>query len=323
MRHKLHRLIVGLSTCGWLLITGLPLPAIHAQAPERSEGWAQVDCDKEHAGALQRAIDAAGPGDTIRVSGTCNENLLIPLNADRLTLDGGGTAAIHGPDPTLNTIQARAVRQLTVRGFAISGGRAGVSIDRGATALIDGNTIEFTGRFGIIIGSWSTANIVNNTIQNNGSHGIQVNGNAFAFIGFGNADDTVASPNLIRTNGGHGVFLSLSASARIAGNTISNNSRNGIHVERASQATISSNTINANRLSGIYVTENAGGNLGSDTGVGLFDAPNSTTVNNGRYGVECFVGGYVNGRRGTLNGTAGAKVSGTSCVDSLDASDQF
>ena len=35
---------------------------------------------------------------------------------------------------------------------------------------------------------------MNNAIQNNANTGILVTGNAFGFIGFASADDTVASP---------------------------------------------------------------------------------------------------------------------------------
>jgi len=297
--------------------------AAQSQKEGPNNGWALVDCDKERPGALQRAIDRARPGDTIQVSGTCDENVAVPVGTDRLTLDGGGTGAIHGPDLAVNTLQIRGPRGVTVTGLTISGGRAGIDVSRGATALIDGNTIENTGRNGITLGAFATANIVNNTIQNNASAGILVTGNAFGFIGFATADDPVASPNIIRNNGTHGISLTLSSSARIAGNTISNNLRHGINVERASQATVSDNTIDANGQSGIFVTENSIVNLGSDTGAGLFDAPNRTNVNNVLRGIACRVGGSANGRRGTLNGNAGPKDFGTSCVDSLDVADTF
>ena len=303
--------------------TGGTVPRLAAQAPAsaRSQGWAHVDCDKEGAGALQRAIDRATPGDTLTVSGTCYENLSIPPGKDRLTIDGGGTATINGADVTLNTLQIRGPKAITITGLTITGGRAGIDVSRGSSALIDGNTIDRTGRNGITLGAFATANIVNNTIQNNASAGILVTGNAFGFIGFATADDTAASPNIIRSNGTHGISLTLSSSARIAGNTISDNVRHGINVERASQATISVNTIDANGQHGIYVTENSGVNLGSDTGPGLFDAPNRTTVNNVLRGIACRVGGYANGRRGTLNGNAGPTDFGGTCVNSLDVSD--
>ena len=288
-----------------------------------NNGWAHVDCDKEQAGALQRAIDRATPGQRLLISGTCYENVSIPPGKDLLTLDGGGIGIVFGPDVTINTIQIRGPRAVTVTGLTIRGGRVGIDVSRGSSAFIDGNTIEDTARNGITLGAFATANIVNNTIQNNASAGILVTGNAFGFIGFATADDPVASPNIIRNNGTHGISLTLSSSARIAGNTVSNNVRHGINVERASQATISDNTIDANGQHGIYVTENSIVNLGSDTGAGLFDAPNRTNTNNVLRGIACRVGGSANGRRGTLNGNGGAKDFGTSCVDSLDIADTF
>jgi len=304
-----------------LTVVAPPAGAQSSQASDQSQGWAHVDCDKEQAGALQRAIDRANPGATIKVSGTCYENVSIPPGKDRLTLDGAGTGAIHGSDVTINTLQVRGPRGITIVGLTISGGRAGIDISRGATALIDGNIIEGTARNGITLGSFASANIINNTIQDNASAGILVTGNAFGFIGFATADDTAASPNLIRHNGTHGISLTLSSSARIAGNSISNNVRHGINVERASQATVSDNTIDANGQYGIYVTENSVVNLGSDTGTGLFDAPNRTTANNVLRGIACRVGGAANGRLGTLNGNGGATDFGGSCVNSLDKSD--
>jgi parallel beta-helix repeat protein len=310
----------------WLLASTGPvaMPIASGQSlPAPSPGWTHVNCDKQRPGALQRAVDRATPGQTIRVSGTCYENISITAGKDLITLDGGGDATIYGPDVTVNTIQIRGPQGITIRGLTVTGGRVGIDVSRGATALIDGNTIEGTGRNGITLGAFASANIVNNTIQNNPSQGILVTGNGFGFIGFATADDTVASPNIIRNNGVNGISVTLSSAARIAGNTISNNVRNGINVERASQANVSDNTIDANGQNGIFVTENSGVNLGSDTGTGLFDAVNRTTANNALRGISCRVGGYANGRLGTLNGGSGPKDFGISCVDSLDVPDTF
>jgi parallel beta-helix repeat protein len=286
-------------------------------------GGARVDCDREPQGALQRAIDRARPGEEITIAGTCQENVEIPAGKDAITLDGGGSGAINGADPLVNTLQIRGPRAVRVTGLTITGGRAGIDVSRGATAIIDHNIIEGTSRNGITLGAFAAANIADNIIQNNASAGILVTGNAFGFIGFTSADDTSARPNVIRNNGTHGISLTLSSSARIAGNTISGNLRHGVNVERASQATISDNTIEANGQHGIFITENSVANLGSDTGTGLFDAPNRTNANNTLRGVACRVGGSANGRRGTLNGTAGPTDFGTSCVDSLDVPDGF
>lgn len=109
-------------------------------------------------------------------------------------------------------------------------------------------------------------------------------------------------------NGDSGIHVTRSSSARIIGKTISNaTGGSGIIVSRASHAEISSNTINGNNEHGIFVTQNSGVNLGRDTGTGIFDAPNSTTVNNTQNGIRCLLNSYADGRLGSLNGTAGAK----------------
>src|SRR4029079_9901956 len=107
------------------------------------------------------------------------------------------------------------------------GARAATAARGGAPPLTHGTTRGGRSRNGITLGAFATANLVNNTIQDNAAAGILVTGNAFGFIGFATADDAVASPNVIRRNGTHGISLTLSSSARIAGNTISDNLRHG------------------------------------------------------------------------------------------------
>ena len=56
---------------------------------------------------IQAAIIAAHPGDTISVTGTCNENIATGYTVS-LTLDGNTTAVIHGPDPNNPTVAVKA-----------------------------------------------------------------------------------------------------------------------------------------------------------------------------------------------------------------------
>ena len=99
---------------------GAVTAAAHSRE-QRNQGWALVDCDKEQPGALQRAIDRARPGDTILVSGTCNENVTLPEEKGGITLHGGGHATVHGLDATSSTISVRAPGA-TITGFVITGG---------------------------------------------------------------------------------------------------------------------------------------------------------------------------------------------------------
>ena len=176
-----------------------------------SSAAADVDCDHDRAGSgrggpgpLQRAINRSRPGDTIHVRGTCQENVTIGLGKDLITLDGGGAAAITGPDPTQPTVLVRS-KDTTIKGFTITGGLGGIAVSQGGIGRIDGNTIRDSGGYGVIVSQLSTAVIVNNTIQNNFQAGVGVAETSYAFIGFVTSTDTVASPNVITGNRAQGV----------------------------------------------------------------------------------------------------------------------
>lgn len=293
--------------CG-LLLFGMFLWAL----PPTEAATIYVDCKTE---ALQTAINKASPGDFISVTGTCNENVFIYKN--NITLDGGGNATIKGLDATNSTIYVYGNR-VTIEGFTISGGFEGISILVNSNATIDNNTIENTNHGGIIVVQNSFATIVNNTIKNNPHHGIVVSDTSSAFIGFTSPspDLTVASPNTIEDNGSNGIQVSRSSSARIVGNTIRNNMGDGVVVSKVSHADISDNTIDGNGKNGIFLSQNSGINLGNDTGTTIFDLPNYTTVKNGDRGIKCSIGGYADGRRGTLNGINGVGGGESSCINS-------
>lgn len=294
-------------------VTGLLLSVM--LLPSIGEAQTLVTCGAS--GALQAAIDASGVGATLLVSGTCNENIQIGTGNTRMTLDGQGTAVINGPDTATANVRITS-RGITIQGFTITGGRHGIQVIRGGTALIDGNIIQNTGGNGIFVVENSTARIINNTIQNNlGGDGVQASENSSIRVGFLAGTDTVASPNIIQGNGVRGITVTRSSNARIVGNTISNNTSEGIRVRRDSQADISSNTINGNGSNGVTVESNSGVNLGADTGTSIFESPNSTTVNNSGAGVRCFINSYADGRQGSLTGTSGATSFSGDCINSL------
>jgi parallel beta-helix repeat protein len=308
--------IRGISRFVILLALSFPPPVAAAHVA--------VDCDRPRAsderdrpGALQRAINTSRPGDTILVRGTCNENVTIPVGKDLITLDGSGTAAITGPDPTQPTVLVRG-RDITIRGFTITGGRDGIAVVIQGGARVDGNTIHNTGRYGIYVSRLSFAVIVNNTIQDNIQAGIAVGAFAMAFIGFETGLETVASPNLITGNGAQGIVVGGgNAHAYIVGNDISHNRANGVNVREASDAHISDNIVNGNGQNGILVAQGSGVFLGTDTGDTIFTRPNKTTTNNLGFGIRCRVGGFTDGRLGSLNGDSGPEDYLEGCVPSL------
>jgi parallel beta-helix repeat protein len=266
---------------------------------------------------IQSAIAKLKPGDVLLVSGSCSETVDVPANISRITIDGQGTASLNGTDPAGGAIQIRG-RDITVKNLTVTSLGSGIQVHRGGTALIDGVTIDGVGGSGILINGSSFARIVNSTIENNGDgNGISITENSSARIGFLTNNDTIASPNTI-TGNNRGISVSESSSATIVGNDISNNTLDGILVNTVSHADIASNTINGNGAHGINFGRNSGVDLGADSGTGIFESPNSTTVNNGGFGLRCFINSYADRRLGSLNGTSGPKDFPAGCADSTD-----
>src|SRR4029077_9719960 len=87
-------------------------------SPGRPPGVRVVDCSCGD--TIAQALLRVRPGDTLSVRGTCNESVIVnsPIGQfDGVTLDGGGTATIAGPDPTLNVLELDNVRSFTVKGL--------------------------------------------------------------------------------------------------------------------------------------------------------------------------------------------------------------
>ena len=171
----------------------------------------------------------------------------------------------------------------------------------------------------------STAFIANNTIKGNHGDGIRLEYNSSASIGIITPVDTLASPNDIENNGGSGIFVWRSSAARIVGNKICNNEVDGVGVFKVSQADISDNDICGNTLNGISVSQNSGVNLGNE-GVqnpAFFDLPNTSSFKNGNLGIQCDIGAYVDGLRGTLSGINGRKSFGIGCIDNSQGEPDF
>jgi hypothetical protein len=327
-----------------------------------------------HGRTLQRAIDKLDPGDTLIVSGTCNENVVIGEGHRNITIDGRGTATIDGSgDPNAPTVLIRG-RSVAIKGFTIVGGRHGVQVTGGGTGRVDSNRISNATAHGVGVFNNGFAQIVDNTIEQNGANGICICEHAIADIGFRSDFATQASPNVVRNNatngilvadasyaeiesnsvygnassgitvdnsssakigfqsgvagtfssantiefnGNRGILVARSSSARIVENHIRNNTGDGVGVVRASHADIGSNFIDSNTGNGVFVNHNSGVNLGNDSGSTPQDQPNTTSANNGGFGINCLLNSSADGRQGTLNGNAGAQSFAASCSNSL------
>lgn len=295
---------------------GLLTAALVSFAPMAEAGTINVACPVD---SLQAAIEIARPGDYVMVTGTCNENLLVRNDTQRIAIQANGTATLNGPSSTEPTLNVRG-KSVVIQGFTITGGSRGVHVNRNSNAVITDNLIQSTGGDGVIVDELAFAVIKNNIIQSNPGNGILVSENAVARIGFQYPEDTTASPNSISNNGGRGVMVLRSSSARIIGNAISNNTSDGIFVTRNAQADIASNTINGNGGSAVNISENGSVVMGESNPTNFFQQPNTTTVNNSGFGIRCDQGGAVRavlGSTNPVNGTAGQLNLSSSCPFTL------
>ena len=289
-------------------------------------GWAIADAATINVACpvqtLQAAVDSAVAGDTIVVTGACSENVLIRNEKQRLLISGNG-ASISGSNPSTPTLNVRG-KGITIQGFIITGGRDGINVNRGSNAVIQNNIIQGTGRHGVLVDQLSFGVIISNTIQNNvNGSGIVVSESSVARIGFNLDTDGAPAGNLIQGNGGQGIVLSRTSSARIVGNSVvANTGGDGIQVIRLSQADLARNNVINNTGHGVFVTQNSGVNLPDVPPTGSFfdDTNTSTGMNNGN-GIRCTFGGFVSGHTGgpgsQLNGVAGATNIDASCPNNL------
>lgn len=269
---------------------------------------------------LTSAIKTLAPGDVLLVSGACNENVVIPEELVRVTIDGQGIATINGLSTSQHSVTIRG-SGITIGGFTVTGGLDGINVNRNGAATISGNTIHSVGRDGISVNQGATARITNNSIQNNARVGILVNESASVRIGLLTFDglETIpggTGPNQIVSNAEDGIRVVRSSSAIILGNNISSNGRDGVLVYRASFSDISSNAIDSNGRHGINVGENSSVRLGEDSGTELDEEPNTTAANNNGFGIFCDLNSTLNGRLGTLSGSNGSSNS-LACINSL------
>ena len=291
--------------------TGMALLAFTTAAQTRA-AMVTVDCGNGE--AVGPKLGDLRPGDVVVVQGTCRENLLLQPELLRITIDGQGKATIQAPDAQRPAIQVLG-REVTIKGVTVTGGLFGIAINRGATAVIDYNTVRDAAHSGIEVSQDSFARIINNTVEHNQQNGIFVLGSSSAHIGVLSTGDTVASPNVIRDNGADGIKVLRASTARIIGNTLSGNRGNGLTVQQASHAEVAGNTFNGNGQCGIRVTGNSGADL-ADSAMRLVEHPNATTVANEMFGIRCEMGAYMDGRVGSLKGRRGVKdVSDKSCID--------
>jgi len=301
MHSRLGSILMGVTICllAFIVATG--------------SGWAKTrkaKCEKGQ--SLQKRIDKAKPGDTILITGTCLENVVIPADKSDLLIIGENGAGISGPDSDSNTVEVRG-RDITIQNLTIQGGKDGISALFGAHVTILGCTIGScnNGGNGIFVGNGSFADIGLSGPPN----ARQFSANNITGCRNGILVDRVSgaeiSDNLI-TNNHVGIELISGAAAKIGvpfgastgANSISNNTGDGVRVLLGSSTEIIGNLLNGNGGDGVRIEGNSTAKL---------DA-NVTEILNGGYGLFCEGNSFATGSLNTLNGLDGASMGAQGCI---------
>ena len=129
----------------------------------------KVKCDKGQ--TLTEALRKAKPGDTLQVTGTCQER--VTITTDRLTLDGGGSAVLDGggggPTEFEGVVTIDGAQGVTLMGFTVQNGPGeGILGLHGAAFAVQQTTVQQNAAIGIAVADGSTADLTDCTIQGNG-----------------------------------------------------------------------------------------------------------------------------------------------------------
>ena len=246
---------------------------------------------------------------TIRVSGTCKENVLIQ-SFDRLTLianpgatitdaSGGNTAVVDIEDS----------QRITLQGFTVNGGATGVVCGHHSFCHFKGNTIQgaVNGNdgSGVDVQETSQATFDGDVIQFNSGDGLDV---------ADGSSDALVSGAKIQYNGGDGIFVGLNSTLRVNGTQIVGNSGGGVTIFNSSVVRFGAGRNPAN---GNIITHNAGpGVLVRDVSFALFGPSgnmviaNNTSTGGTGFDVDCEP--KLSATRGATSNIGGGT---TNCVE--------
>ena len=173
--------------------------------------------------SISAALNSLNPNNsnTITVSGTCVENILIS-NFERLLIQaaGGQTATITAADPNGIVLQTFQSAGITLSGLTIQGGATGVLLNQGSNVTIANCTSQLTMRGGPhqVQGSGSSA--ADPTLR----AGIRLNRGSL----------NLAGGTQISNNVGPGIRADQNTRTSLSNVTITSNSEEGIHLDRQS-----------------------------------------------------------------------------------------
>ena len=275
------------TTIRWFLWTVVLLPVITNAETLR------VNCDSDKGlSRISKAINllqksGAGGPNTILVSGSCKENVVIQ-SMDNLTLTAQNRASISDRSQSnADVIDIADSRRVSISGFTISGGANGVVCAGASLCRFSENTVQGSLNYGVIVAN-SEATLSGDTLQDHAGRGLSI-------INGGQADaDTIT----VQRNG-DGIFLNTRGTLVLSNSTVQGNQNRGIVATTSSTIRLLASVVTANAGDGVRLQQSSQARFDN------FAGPNSIT-NNGGAGVKLFdlsfaffdVNGVVTGNTG-------------------------
>ena len=225
-----------------------------------------ADCNAGE--TIQSKVDAAQPGDTILITGTCNEAVVV--NKDGMTLDGGGSAVIDGAGIDRWAIDVTGRQKVTIKGLTVQNGHAnGIAITESSGVWMQDVSVRNTRRHkdqdsngdGIFVGHASSAVLTGSIVADgNAGHGIMVwqGGNILVMGNFTPRGISFPRASVqANGNGEHGIFVagssSFTAFSDFGDNTTvhaKTNTYSGISVQQSSSLIVGGADIEATNNQG-------------------------------------------------------------------------
>jgi hypothetical protein len=270
----------------FFLLVGIGTAGRSAQAANLT-----VNCDKKETIRetlkLLSVVHLPGPH-TLSVIGSCRENIVIQ-SVDRLTLIAKNGASITDRSGgSLAVVDIQDSHSVTLHGFTINGGSAGVSCGTASVCYLTGNSVQDVLGVGVSVSGGSHAFLESNVIQNNAGAGAAAGdgtqmfssndvfqGNAAQGVIVGSGAYFVASNSSFLNNGigilavasnllfhggtisgsvGNGMTLLADSTVSFRdATTVTGNGGAGVHLEDASFAGFQNATVTGNNSGGLDV----------------------------------------------------------------------